>query len=108
MFILEQNKNTFHITLEELSQGAYQYILLKNRECVITIPITSLQVTIEERYFEQWFEQYGTTDAILTIAYLYHLEDEEQALRKDRVVEVDGELFEQRYRLFKPHRMQLD
>lgn len=53
MFILEQNKNTFHITLEELSQGAYQYILLKNRECVITIPITSLQVTIEERYFEQ-------------------------------------------------------
>ncbi|MGL6030551.1 MAG: CDP-glycerol glycerophosphotransferase family protein [Kurthia gibsonii] len=108
MFILEQNKNTFHITLEELSQGAYQYILLKNRECVITIPITSLQVTIEERYFEQWFEQYGTTDAILTIAYLYPLEDEEQALRKDRVVEVDGELFEQRYRLFKPHRMQLE
>lgn len=107
MFELIQSDNEFKINIIGETKANYINLLLRNGDSELRIPIVNNEAIVTKEHFNNWVLQYPGKNVVFCLEYLFPLNKPVKNIENRSIVEINGEIFENRRRLFKPHRMDL-
>lgn len=105
MFKLIQKDNEYTISIQDENNHIYQYVLLKNGENELRIPIENNEAKITVANLIQWHTEFTNKNIIVSLEYLAQLTNNDE--NGQNLIKIDESYYERRNRLLKPHRMNL-
>lgn len=107
MFGIKQVSNTFSVYINQKDDNIkYLYVLMKNGDAELRVPIKDNVGIIEEKHFEQWINEFEMKDITILLEYLSEIEELSNTYDPESIIEVDGKKFKKQRRLIKSKQAQ--